>query len=235
LLKQHIDELAMTLGKDLPGKSRWADMNRHLHLGQGNDLRDIIETDWPDVKSVLSNMMFGEDDPLPMAVMDLGDLIRAKPSGPIATQLAWHKLSAEAFERLIFSLVSGQSGYENPEWLMHTNAPDRGRDISVWRVFVDALGGTIRHRVIIQCKHWQSKSVALSDISALRDQMKLWEPPRVDVHVIATSGRFTSDAVSWVEKHNQSDSALRIEMWPESHLERLLAARPAIIATFGLR
>ena len=65
--------------------------------------------------------------------------------------------------------------------------------------------------------------------------MKLWEPPRVDVHVIATSGRFTSDAVAVVEKHNQSDSALRVEMWAESHLERLLASRPGIIAEFGLR
>jgi hypothetical protein len=65
--------------------------------------------------------------------------------------------------------------------------------------------------------------------------MKLWEPPRVDVHVIAPSGRFTADAVTLVEKHNQSDSALRIEMWPESHLERVLANRPAMIAEFGLR
>ncbi len=65
--------------------------------------------------------------------------------------------------------------------------------------------------------------------------MKLWEPPRVDVHVIATSGRFTSDAVAMIEKHNHSDTALRIEMWTDSHLERLLAARPAIIAEFALR
>jgi hypothetical protein len=57
----------------------------------------------------------------------------------------------------------------------------------------------------------------------------------VDVHIIATTGRFTSDAVSLIEKHNQSDSALRIEMWPESQLERLLASRPAIIAEFSLR
>lgn len=162
-------------------------------------------------------------------------MVKARPTGPIATQLAWGSLAPDSFERLIFSLVSAQAGYENSEWLMHTNAPDRGRDISTYRVFSDALGGTIRHRVIIQCKHWLTKSVALSDISSLRDQMKLWDSPRVDVHVIATSGRFTSDAVSFVEKHNQSDTALRIELWPESHLERLLAARPALIATYSLR
>ena len=105
----------------------------------------------------------------------------------------------------------------------------------MYRVHADQLGGTLRQRVIIQCKHWQAKSVAPADIATLKEQMRLWEPPRVDIHVIATSGRFTSDAVAIVEKHNQSDSALRIEMWPESHLERLLASRPAIIAEFGLR
>jgi hypothetical protein len=118
---------------------------------------------------------------------------------------------------------------------MKTNAPDRGRDLSVYRVYSDSLSGTLRHRVIIQCKHWQSKSVGPTEISALKDQMKLWEPPRIDVHVIATSGRFTSDAVAIIERQNNSDCALKIEMWPESHLEHLLASRPAIIAEFGLR
>lgn len=104
-------------------------------------------------------------------------------------------------------------------------APGRGRDLSVYRVHVDSLGGTIRQRVIIQCKHWLSKSVGAQEITALREQMRLWEPPRVDVHVIATSERFTSDAVAIIEKHNQSDSALKIEMWPESHLD--LASKSA--------
>ncbi len=234
-LKNYIDILAMMLGKDLPRKSRWTDLIRHLHFGQVNDLRDIIEYDWPDVKAALTSQMFGEDEPIPVAVTDLAELVRERPVGPIATQLAWNSLSSDNFERLIFSLVSGQAGYENPEWLMHTNAPDRGRDISVYRVFADSLSGTIRHRIIIQCKHWLTKSVSLSEISSLCAQMKLWEPPRIDVHIIATSGRFTSDAVAYVEKHNQSDTALRIEMWPESHLERLLAARPALIATYSLR
>ncbi len=116
-----------------------------------------------------------------------------------------------------------------------TNAPDRGRDLSVYRVHVDGLGGTIRQRVIIQCKNWLAKSVGAPEIAILREQTKMWEPPRVDVYVIATSGRFTSDAVALIEKHNNSNSALRIEMWPESHLERLLASRPAIISEFSLR
>ncbi|MBE3039105.1 MAG: restriction endonuclease [Chloroflexi bacterium] len=170
-----------------------------------------------------------------MDVEDLGDLVRKRPKGRIATKLLWEKLSEEEFERLIFTLISSEKDYENPAWLTRTNAPDRGRDLSAERVHYDSLGGTIRQRVIIQCKHWLRKSIGPAEVATLREQMKLWEPPRVDIHVIATSGRFTADAVSAIDKQNQSDSALRIEMWPESHLERLLAHRPAIIAEFSLR
>jgi hypothetical protein len=118
---------------------------------------------------------------------------------------------------------------------MHTNAPDKGRDLSVTRVVEDPLAGVLRSRVIIQCKHWLSKSVGGGEVSLLKDQMTLWEPPKVEVLILATSGRFTNDAVSLIEKHNTGDRALRIEMWPESHLERLLASRPWLIAQFGLR
>jgi hypothetical protein len=72
-------------------------------------------------------------------------------------------------------------------------------------------------------------------MTTLIGQMKLWEPPRIDALVVATSGRFTSDAVAFIEKHNQSDTSLRIEMWTESHLELLLASRPSMIAEFKLR
>jgi hypothetical protein len=132
-------------------------------------------------------------------------------------------------------LISDAAGYENPEWLMQTRAPDRGRDLSVTRVSTDELAGTSRQRVIIQCKHWLSRSVNLQDITAAKDQMALWNDPRVDVLVLATSGRFTADAVTWVERHNANGGSPRVEMWPESHLERLVAARPALIAEFKLR
>jgi hypothetical protein len=118
---------------------------------------------------------------------------------------------------------------------MQTRAADKGRDLSVTRVVQDGLSGTQRYRVIIQCKHWTSRSVGFFDVSATKDQMALWPNPRVDVLVIATSGRFTADAVSWIEQHNANGHAPRIEMWAESHLERLLAARPGTIAEFGLR
>jgi Restriction endonuclease len=144
-------------------------------------------------------------------------------------------LSDEDFERLVFSLISDVPGYENPEWLTRTNAPDRGRDLSVARIITDPLSGVMRSRVLIQCRNWLTKSVGPTDVATLKEQMTTWVPPKVDVLVIATSGRFTSDAVAIVEKHNGGDRALKIEMWPESHLERLLAVRPALIAEFGLR
>ena len=57
----------------------------------------------------------------------------------------------------------------------------------------------------------------------------------MQVLVFATSGRFTSDAVAWIEKHNNADRTPRIEKWPDSHLELLLSSRPAIIGAYGLR
>ena len=234
-LKENIAQIATLFGSSAAKPPRWSDLHRHLRFGMLGDLHDIIEHDWPSVKDGLRESMYGEKEPVPVEIEDLGALVRAKPRVPVATKLKWDSLSEDEFERLIFVLITSESGYENPEWLMKTNAPDRGRDLSAYRVYADPLAGTLRQRVIIQCKHWQSKSVAPSDIATLKEQMKLWEPPRVDIHVIVTSGRFTSDAVAVVEKHNQSDSALRVEMWPDSHLELLLANRPAIIAEFGLR
>lgn len=233
-LKSHIAEIDTLLGSE-PRPSRWTDLHRHLHFGLLGDLQDIINHDWPSVKSGIRKSLYGEKEPIPVEIDDLGSLVSSKPTGPIVVQLKWEKLSPDDFERVIFALISSEKGYENPEWLMKTNAPDRGRDLSVLRVHNDPLGGVFRHRTIIQCKHWLSKSVSVSDIAELKEQMKLWEPPKIDIHVIATSGRFTSDAVALVERHNQSDSGLRIEMWPESHLERLLSRRPSLIAEFGLR
>jgi len=64
--------------------------------------------------------------------------------------------------------------------------------------------------------------------------MALWEPPPVHGLVIATSGRFTTDAVDWIERHNNRDARPRIEMWAHTHLELLLARRPDIAAAAGL-
>lgn len=234
-LKQNVAEINVLMGSSISKPSRWGDLNRHLHFGLHGDLQDIIQHDWPAVKAGLQKSMYADNEPIPVGIEDLDALVSAKPRGTVATKLNWHNLTEEQFERLIFALVATEPGYENAAWLTKTEAPDRGRDVSVFRVQTDRLGGTMRHRVIIQCKHWLSKSVGISEIATLREQMKTWEPPRVDVHIIATTGRFTTDAVMAVERQNHSDSALRIEMWPESHLELLLAARPALIAEFGLR
>jgi hypothetical protein len=234
-LKEEIQQIEMLLGGSLPKPPRWSDLHRHLHFGMTGDLRDIVKHDWPQAKAGLSKGLYDENEPIPVEVEDIGTLAASHPTGPVTTKLKWNILTAENFERLIFSLISSAKGYENPEWLMHTNAPDRGRDLSVTRVVDDPLAGVMRSRVLIQCKHWTTKSVSVADVSELKDQITHWEPPKVDVLVIATSGRFTSDAVAYIEKHNGSDRALRIEMWPESHLERLLASRPSVIADFGLR
>jgi hypothetical protein len=234
-LKKNIDQIDTLLGSSVSRPPRWYDLQRHLHFGTWGDLSDITEHDWPSSKVGLRNSMYGEKEPIPVMAEDLSELVKAKPTGPVATELNWNILTDVEFERLIFVLIEREQGYENPQWLTNTNAPDRGRDLSAYRVQVDPLMGTLRERVIVQCKHWKKRSVGPLDVALLKEQMKLWEPPRVDICVIATSGRFTADAVAIIEKHNQSDCALQIAMWPESHLERLLARRPAIIAEFALR
>jgi hypothetical protein len=215
--------------------SSWNDLRRHLSFAKGCDIHDIVTKDWPVVRHEIARMGYEETEPLPVAVADLDELTAAKPAGRVATALSWDALDDEAFERLIFCLISDAPGYENPAWLTRTRAPDRGRDLSVTRVRQDALAGVSRERVIIQCKHWLSKSVPDTELADSVTKMVHWEPPSVDVLIVVTSGRFTTDAVAWQEKHNQSGKHLKVELWPESHLERLLAQRPHIVAEFHLR
>lgn len=234
-LRAHYKEIHVLLGSSASRPDRWQDMGRHLHFGQKGDFHDIVEFDWPAAKASLRASFYGQDEAIPVAVADLGELVASAPSGPIPIKLNWSALTDDTFERLMFALIASEPGYENPEWLTPTRAPDRGRDLSVMRVTRDGLSGQIRSRVIIQCKHWQSKTVNATEVATLKEQMTLWEPPRVDVLTIATTGRFSTDAVQLIEKQAQSDRALKIEMWADSHLEMLLASRPALIAEFGLR
>lgn len=117
---------------------------------------------------------------------------------------------------------------------MHTNAPDRSRDISVDRLTNDTLSGTRIERVIIQAKHWLTRSVRPDDVSTAVTQMALWEPPLVNALIIATTGRFTADAVTWVERDNERGDRPLVEMWPESHLELILANMPKLTTQFNL-
>jgi hypothetical protein len=234
VLKQLVAQVDSLLGSAVKRPLRWDDLLRHLSFGLYGDLSDIIRHDWPKVRPGIATALYDDSDPVAADVADLAGLVGAKPTGPVSTRLRWDSLDAEAFERLIFELLRQAAGYENPQWLMRTNAPDRGRDLSCDRVVTDELSGTKRDRVIIQCRHWLDRSISVHDIATLREQVVLWDPPP-RVLIIATSGRFSSDAVASIEKSNATDQRLSIEMWPESHLESLLASRPALIAEFGLR
>jgi hypothetical protein len=232
-LRTAVKSIEALLGSSVRYPERWDMLMRHLDFGEHQDYEDIVNLDWPSVKAGLEKALCGDIDPIPVNVADLGDLVSSKPSGPIATKLNWGNLTDSGFERLVFNLIDRTEGYEKPEWLTHTNAPDGGRDLSVFRVQKDALVDPRRLRVILACKH--TKSVGLAEVSKLKAQMALWTQPRVDELIIVTTGRFSKDAIQWVESHNQSEGALHIEMWPESHLERLLAQRPELIAEFRLR
>lgn len=233
-LKALVGQIAVLIGSGSTPE-RWGMLQRHLGFGMGGDLDDIEMHDWPAVRASLQKDLYQGNEAKPVAVKDLADLVSAKPHGPVTTALKWRALDDDGFERVIFDLISRADGYENAEWLTATRAADRGRDLSVYRVSVDALSGTTRQRVIIQCKHWLSKSIAVADISTTFLQMDLWGDPRVEVLVFATSGRFSSDAVAWIEKHNNAGKTPKIEKWPDSHLELLLSSRPAIVGAYGLR
>lgn len=233
-LRDGVNEIDTLLGAGSRPK-RWSDLQRHLHFGMVGDLSDILKLDWPAMKKTITSHLYGQDDPVPVTADDLSEIVATSPTGPVTSKLDWDTLTDEDFERLMYLLISETLGYENPQWLQKTHAPDRGRDLSVVRVEADPLGGVRRYRTIIQCKHWLSRSIGQGDVSDARSQMELWQPPRVDTLVIATTGRFTADAISLVEQHNQSDRALNIAMWPDSHLERLLAKRPHLIGQFRLR
>jgi hypothetical protein len=198
------------------------------------DLYDIALRDWPELKTELQEQLYGELEPIPVEVDDLGTVVSSKPAGPVATQLNWAVLDGEGFERLVYNLLLASDSYENPEWLTRTYAPDRGRDISVFRILEDELAGTTRLRIIVQCKHWLSKSINDTDLAAAVAQMSHHEPPAVDVLIVATSGRFTENAVGWSESRRHERMQPSLELWPESHLERLLAERPHIAAGLGL-
>lgn len=234
MLRNHLAQIETLLGSSAERPDGWSTLRRHAAFAMVCDFEDIRNRDWPTVKPPLQKNLYGDDEALPVEAIDLSELVAAKPLGPVTAKLKWSNLTDEDFERLIFSLISNTPGYENPTWLTQTRAPDRGRDLSVFRVVTDPLLGTTRNRMIVQCRHRQS-SVTPTHVALLREQMGLWGDPRVDVLVIATTSRFTVDAVSVIETNNTSDRALRIEMWPDSHLEALLARNPALIAQFSLR
>lgn len=67
------------------------------------------------------------------------------------------------------------------------------------------------------------------------EAVQLWEPPRVDLIIVATSGRFLKDAVAWQERREMERTIPRVELWPDSHLAMLLAAAFTSSPTSGDR
>ncbi len=234
-LSSLFSRLQRLAGDLVPGKARWNDMRRHLSFQHPCDLSDIAVMDWPSVRTEVQTSLYSDSEPLPVAVDDLADLVRARPAGPVSARLDWARISAEDFEALIFELVRRTDGYENVNWLRKTSAADRGRDIEACRVVRDPLAGVRRYRVIIQCKHWQQRSAGRSDLIECAESVRLWEPPLIDELIVATTGRFSQDAVELAEKRNRERTIPAILPWPDSHLEALLSRKPSLAARFRLR
>lgn len=102
------------------------------------------------------------------------------------------------------------------------------------RTVDDGTGSMRTGRVLIQAKHWRSKSVALPDVQTVLNEASLSDP-RFQVVVIATAGRFTTDAGALIERCNAECKSPRIEMWPENRLESFLTRYPDLIMVNGLR
>lgn len=131
--------------------------------------------------------------------------------------------------------TSPRDGHDSEvQWLTHTRASDHGRDVSAYRMRDDPLSGLLRERLIVQCKHWLSKSVNDKDIGAELVAITHWDDPPVDVLIVATSGKFTSDGVAFAERRNSRGERPRIELWNDAHLETKLAASPDIRALYDL-
>ena len=130
LLQSAVAELRKLLGSSAAASPEWKPLSRHLAWGQGVDLHDIALRDWPAVKSRLQTSLYGDLEPMPVEVEDLGQLVETRPAGPVGTKLDWSSLDDEGFERLVFLLVSSAESYENVAWLTKTRASDLGRDLS---------------------------------------------------------------------------------------------------------
>jgi hypothetical protein len=100
-LKEQVAQIDMLLGSSVSRPDRWRDLHRHLRWAQIGDLHDIINLDWPQVKSGIRKALYGEKEPIPVEIEDLSTLVNKKPTGAVAIRLAWERLNEEDFERLI--------------------------------------------------------------------------------------------------------------------------------------
>ncbi|MGH3830187.1 MAG: hypothetical protein ACRDRS_06980 [Pseudonocardiaceae bacterium] len=230
-----VGEIERLMGGITQRRGRWNDLHRHLSFGEGHDWHDIHEFDWPSVRSDVQAAAFADTDPLPVPDIDLGQAAAGHLTGTATIALPWDRLNDDGFERLLYDLLLTFPEYQNVQWLMHTHAPDRGRDLSFDQVVPISTGESRTERGILQAKHWRSRPVRPADVSNAVTGVTLWPPPVVRVLVIATSGRFSTDAITWKEQHNNKGTAPWIELWPDSKLETLLAQKPHLAAAHGLR
>ncbi len=230
-----VGEIERLMGNTVQRRGRWGDLHRHIHFGQGHDWHDIHELDWPSVRSDVEDAALSDPDPLPVPDIDLGQAAGGHLTGTATIALPWERLKDDGFERLLYDLLRDIPEYHNVQWLMHTRAPDRGRDLSLDRVLRDSTGSVRNERVIVQAKHWLKRPVGPTEVANTVTATKLWPPPVVRGLIVATSGRFSADAITWTEQHNNVGAAPFIELWPDSRLESLLAQRPHLAAAHGLR
>ncbi|NLU63565.1 restriction endonuclease [Rhodococcus sp. HNM0563] len=206
-----------------------------MRFGEGHDWHDVYEFDWPTIKPGIEAGSLPDTDPFPVPEFDLAQAAAGRLTGAASTALRWDQIGDETFERLLYDLLREFPEHENVTWLTRTRAPDRGRDLALDRVLRDGTGGVRHERVIVPAKHWLSKSVGMAENTANVAAVRLWQPPVVRGLLIVTSGRFSSDAVAWVDRLNESAVAPHIDLWPEGRLETLLAQRPHLVAAHGLR
>lgn len=128
-------------------------------------------------------------------------------------------MNDDAFERLLYDLLRDIPEYENVQWLTKTRAPDRGRDLSLDRVIRDGSGGVRTERVIVQAKHWLSRSIGPGEVQATIASAQLWRPIAHGL-LIVTTGRFSTDAIGFAEQHNETGDAPYVDLWPDNRLER---------------
>lgn len=229
-----IGEIERLLGDASGRQGRWSDLRRHLRFGLGVDWHDIQVHDWPSVRRDIEAAVHADTDPLPVPDIDLGRAAVSPLSGRATIALQWSRLDDGGFERLLYDLLRDIPEHVNVQWLMATRAPDRGRDISLDRILRDSIGGARTERVIVQAKHWLSRSLRATDVGNAMTAVKLWPAP-VRGLIIATTGRFSADAVAWAEQHNEGAAVPFIDLWPDTRLESLLAERPHLAAAHGLR
>ena len=234
-VKAAIAEIEALLGDTIERTGRWGDLHRHLRFSETHDWRDIAGSDWPSVCNDIQATFESGVDPIPVPEIDLGACSSKPLPGSISPNLDWSRITSDDFERLLQKLFKKFPSYKNVELLMKHNAPDRGRDLTAQRVITDDGGTTRFENVLIQAKHWQSKSVRTIDIQEAIAATKLWTPTKFHALIFATSGRFTADALSYVDTHNAAVNVPFVDLWPDNRLEELLAEHPDLIAEFRLR